>query len=99
MLGPVLCEIETVDRKRKMAFFGLDLVYRSEEKSYLLRSDLDDFRAAFFDLAFSIATSYRNGGDFRSEKMAIEKYCATRYQGVCMAHSQKPRENTRDTAT
>ena len=64
-----------------------------------MRSDFDDFRAAFFDLAFSIATSYRNGGDFRSEKIAIEKCCATRYQGVCMAHSQKPRENTRDTAT
>ena len=35
----------------------------------------------------------------KSEKMAIEKYCATRYQGVCMPHSQKPRENTKDTAT
>ena len=64
-----------------------------------MRSDFDDFRVAFFDQAFSIAASYRNGGDFRSDKMAIEKYCATRYQGVCMAHSQKPRENTRDTAT
>ena len=64
-----------------------------------MRLDFDDFRAAFFDLAFSIATSYRNGGDFRSDKMAIEKYCATRYQGVCMTHSQKPREKTRDTAT
>ena len=64
-----------------------------------MRSDFDDFRAAFFDLVPSIATSYRNGGDFQSEKMAIEKYCATRYQGVCMTHSQKPRENTRDTAT
>ena len=62
-----------------------------------MRSDFDDFRAEFFDLAFSIATSYRNGGDFRPEKMAmIEKYCATRYQGVCMAHPQKPRENTRE---
>ena len=29
--------------------------------------------------------------------MAMEKYCAIRYQGVCMAYSQKPRENTRDT--
>ena len=85
------------DRKRKTAFFDLD--FSSEEKSYFMRSDFDDFRAAFFDLPFSIATSYRNGGDFRSEKMMIENYCATRYQGVCMAHSQKPRENTRDTAT
>ena len=67
-------------------------IFRSEEKSYLMRSDFGDFRAAFFDLAFSIATSYRNGGDFRSEKMAIEKYCAIRYQGVCMIHSQKPRQ-------
>ena len=64
-----------------------------------MRSDFDDFRAAFFDQAFLIATPYRNGGDFRSEKMAIEKYCRTIYQGVFMAHSQKPRENTRDTAT
>ena len=59
-----------------------------------MRSDFDDFRVAFFDLAFSIATSYRSEGDFRSEKMAIE-----RYQGVCIAHSQKPRENNRDAAT
>ena len=64
-----------------------------------MRSDFDDFRAAFFDLAFSIATSYRNGGDFRLEKKAIENYCTTRYQGVCMADSQKPRQYTRDTAT
>ena len=64
-----------------------------------MRSDFDDFRAAFLDPAFSIATSNRKGGDFRSENMAIKKYCATRYQGVCMTHSQKPRENTRDTAT
>ena len=40
-----------------------------------------------------------HGVDSRSKKMAIEKYCATRYQGVSMAHSQKPRENTSDTAT
>ena len=33
-----------------------------------MRSDFGDFRAAVFDLAFSIATSYRNGDDFRSEK-------------------------------
>ena len=26
--------------------------------------------------------------------MAIEKYCATRYQRVCMTHSPKARENT-----
>ena len=43
-------------------------IFRSEKKSYLMRSDFGDFRAVFFDLAFSIATSYRNGGDFRSEK-------------------------------
>ena len=65
-------------------------IFRSEVKNYQMRSDFGDFRAAFFDLAFSIATSYRNGGDFRSEKMAIEKYCAIRDQGVCMIHSQKP---------
>ena len=40
--------------------------FLSEEKSYLMRSDFGDFRATFFDLAFSIATSYRNEGDFRS---------------------------------
>ena len=57
-----------------------------------MRSDFDDFRAVFFDLAFSFATSYRNGDDFRSEKMAIEKYCATRYQGVRMSHSHRPIE-------
>ena len=74
-------------------------IFRSEEKSYLMRSDFDDFRAAFFDLAFSIATSHRNGGDFRSEKLAIKKYCATRYQGASIAHSQKPTENTRDATT
>ena len=56
-----------------------------------MRSDFDDFRAVFFDLGSSIATSYRNRGDFQSEKMAIEKYCAARYQGMCMIHSQKPR--------
>ena len=38
-----------------------------------MRSDFDDFRATFFDLAFSIATSYINGCDFRSETMAIEQ--------------------------
>ena len=65
-----------------------------------MRSDFDDFRAIFFDLlALSIATLYRDGGGFQSEKIVIEKYCATRYRGVCMGHSQKPRENTRDTAT
>ena len=64
-----------------------------------MRSYFDNFQAPFFDLAFSIATSYSNEGDFLSEKMTIEKYCATRYQSVCMTHSQKPRENTRDAAT
>ena len=49
-----------------MAFFDLDFSIR--KKSYLMQSDFGDFRVAFFDLAFSIATSYRNGGDFRSEK-------------------------------
>ena len=29
-----------------------------------MRSDFDDFRAAFFDLAFSIATLYRRWGSF-----------------------------------
>ena len=43
-------------------------IFRSKKKNCLMRSDFGDFRAAFFDLAFSIATSYRNGGDFRSEK-------------------------------
>ena len=85
------------DRKRRSK--TENGIFPTEEKGYLMRPDIDDFRAAFFNPAFSIATSYRNGGDFRSEKMAIGKYCATRYQGVCMAHSQKPRENTRDTAT
>ena len=46
------------DRTRKTAFFDLD-------------SDFDEFRAAFFDLAFSITTSYRNGGNFRSENMCV----------------------------
>ena len=88
------------DRKRrsktKNGIFRSGFFY---QKKKAMRSDFDDFRAVSFDLAYSIATSYRNGSGFRSEKMAIEKYCATRYQGVCMAHSQKPRENTRDTAT
>ena len=66
-------------------------IFRSEEKSYLMGSDFDDFRTAFFDLAFSITTPYRNGGHFRSESMAIEKK-RTRYQGVCMTLSHKPRE-------
>ena len=74
-------------------------IFLSEEKIYLMLSDFDDFRATFFDLAFSITTSYRNGGELRSEKMTIEKYRATRYQGVWMTHSQKPRGNTRDAAT
>ena len=65
----------------------------------LMRSNFDDFRAAFFDLAFSIATLCRNGSHFRSENMAIERNSATRYQGVCIAHSPKPRENTTDAAT
>ena len=81
------------DRKRKTAFFDLSFSIRRKKQSYAIK--FDDFRAAFFDLPFSIATTYRNGGDFRSEKMAIEKYCAARYQGVFMAHFQKPRENTR----
>ena len=90
------------DRKRRSKtkngiYFSI-WMFRSEEKKLSYAMGFRGFRAAFFDLAFSIATSYRNGGDFRSEKIAIEKYCATRYQGVCMAHSQKPRENTRDTA-
>ena len=59
------------DRKRRSK--TKNGVFRSgffdqKRKSYLMRSDFGDFRAAFFDLAFSIATSYRNGGDFRSEK-------------------------------
>ena len=57
------------------------------------------FRSGFFDLAFLIATSHRNGGESRSEKMEIEKYCATRYRGLCMAISQKPKENARGTAS
>ena len=63
-----------------------------------MRSDFGDFRAAFFDLALSIATSYRNGGGFRSEKMAIEKYCAIRDQGVCMIYSQNQDNYTKDSA-
>ena len=62
----ILSASKRPDRKRKTAFFDLDFSIR--KKSYLMRSNFGDFRAAFFDLAFSIATSYRNGGDFRSEK-------------------------------
>ena len=62
VLGPILCAIE--NEKRRFSIW----ISRSEKKSYLMRSDFGDFRAAFFDLAFSIATSYINGGDFRSEK-------------------------------
>ena len=53
------------DRKRTTTFFDLDFSIR--KKNYFMRSDFGDFRAAFFDLAFSIATSYRNGSDFRSD--------------------------------
>ena len=56
-LGPILREIENADRKRKTAlFFDPDFSIRR-------KMDFDDFRAAaFFDLAFSIATSYRKMG-------------------------------------
>ena len=54
------------DRKRRSK--TKNGVFRSgffdQKKKFLMRSDFGDFRAAFFDLAFSIATSYRNGGDF-----------------------------------
>ena len=55
--GPILCEIE--NEKRHFSIW----IFRSEEKKHLLRSDFGDFRAAVFDLAFPIATSFRNGGD------------------------------------
>ena len=55
------------DRKRrsktKNGVFRSGL-FDQKKKRYLTRSDFGDFRAAFFDLAFSIAISYRNGGGF-----------------------------------
>ena len=82
------------DRKRRSKTEnGIFLSGFFDQKKKVILSDFANFRAAFL---FSIATSYRDWGDFRLEKMAIEKYCATRYQGVCMAHSQK-KENTAET--
>ena len=60
------------DRKRRSK--TENGIFQSEEKYYFMRSDFDDFRAAFFDLAFSIATAYRNGGDFRSDVIWKCKY-------------------------
>ena len=84
------------DRKRRsktenVIFHFSIWTFRAEEKNYLMRSDFDDFREVFFVLAFSIATLYRNGGDFRSEKMAIEKCCATKDTKACawLTHKNK----------
>ena len=58
-----------------------------------MRSDFGDFRAAFFDLVFSIATSYRNGGDFRSEKWR-SKNTAQLDTKACARPTNKNQEKT-----
>ena len=64
-------------------FKNLDFPIRRKKLSYGIGL-CDIFRAAFFDLAFSITTSYRNGIHFQSENIVIEKNRVTRYQGVCI---------------
>ena len=54
-----------------------------------MRPDFGDFRAAFFDLAFSFTPSHGNGAEFSIREMLIEKSCATRYLGVCARPTHK----------
>ena len=62
-----------------------------------MRSDFDNFRAVFFDPAFSIATSHRNGVDFQSEKRekGRSKNTARQDTKACAWRTRKIRENTK----
>ena len=48
------------------------------------------FPSSIFRSSVFVHSIARKWGWFSITEMVIEKYCATRYQGVCETHSQKP---------
>ena len=53
---------------------------------YSIGYDFEDFGGAYFDLAFSTATSYKIAGHFHLENMTTEKNHASRCRGVYITH-------------
>ena len=98
-LRPRLMRHQKRKSKTENGIFFSIWIFRSEEKSY--QGILCDRILMISDQHFSIyrfrSRPRTEMGGFSNREDSDRKYGAIRYQGVFMAHTQKPRLNTRDT--